>query len=54
MTHAELQQRMTGTERAYWMALYRIEERERVRAEERAADKAKAQEMSRSFSHLGP
>lgn len=52
MTHAELLNRMSASEFAYWLALVGIEHQEREKAQRDAEDKARARQMSRSLSSL--
>lgn len=47
MTRAELLRRMSAREFAYWVAFYRLEQREQEQARQKAEDRAKAQRMSR-------
>ena len=49
MTHEELLLRMSAREFAFWIALYRIEDRERRRNQQKAEDQTKAMQMSRSM-----
>lgn len=49
MTRAELCERISGAEFAYWMALYDLEAQERRRAQQDAEDKARARSLARSF-----
>lgn len=53
MTRAELLQRMSASEFAYWLALYNLEYQERERAQRDAEDKAKARQMARNLSRMG-
>ena len=52
MTHQQLVRTMSGEEFAHWIALYRIENAEREKAERDARGKARARQMaSRMRTH---
>jgi hypothetical protein len=53
MTRRRLVREMPSRELPYWMALYNIEVREREQAEQRAADKAKAERLARGMRAAG-
>lgn len=46
MTHDEFLRRMSASEFAYWMALYRIEHAERQKAERDSAGKRRARALA--------
>jgi hypothetical protein len=52
MTHAELQQRMSASEFAHWIAYHRRRQRAEERARQKAEDQAKAARLSRGMRGL--